>query len=142
MWKKQALDEAQVKRCLKAIEDSDDKALQDNMSEFDNQACHLEKMNEYRLTDKFLKMSDEQKQKFNWVMEWRIQAGIQTLNPSIPQAQNLADHAVQMSHMQSLKTANMAHEHLNPMGAEMAPPNQTQPVPNVTPLPQINRNRK
>jgi hypothetical protein len=137
MWKKQSLDEAQVKRVIEAIEKEDDKVLQQNMSEFDNQACHLEMMNEYRISDKFNTLSDQQKQKFIWVMEWRIQAGIQTLNPSIAQGQNMAEHAVQTSKMQGHQL--MSQMPVTSQGGQQAPPIEQQPVPNANHLPPIHR---
>ena len=94
LWKKQALDEAQVKRVIKAIETNDDVLLRNNMNEFDNHALHLELMNEYRLQEKFPTLSDEQKGKFFWVMEWRLNAASNIMNPSLQQTQNMAELAV------------------------------------------------
>lgn len=96
MWKKQALDESQVKRVLTAIEENDQIKLKENMSEFDNQMMHLEQMNEYRLTDKFMVLSPEQKDLFRWVMEWRLQAMIQVTQPQIPQQERIAQSTLDM----------------------------------------------
>lgn len=94
IWKKQSLDEAQVKRVIKAIETSDMVMLRANMNEFDNHAIHLELMNEYRLEEKFNSLSDKQKSTFFYVMEWRINAATNILNPGLQQTQNMAEHAV------------------------------------------------
>lgn len=94
MWKKQALDTAQVKRVLKAIEEMDIVALKANMNEFDNHALHLELMNEYRLEEKFQNLSDQQKSIFFYVMEWRMQAAGNIMNPSINQTQQMAETAL------------------------------------------------
>ena len=140
IWKKQSLDEAQVKRCIEALEKGDDKTLQANMSEFDNQAMHLELMNEYRLTDKFQKMDDQTKNKFMWVMEWRMQAAIQALNPGIPQQQDLAQHAVTMSKANGMQMVqNLPLDHSGSL--QHAPPPVEQPVPNANHLPPIQRGR-
>jgi len=94
IWKKQSLDEAQVKRVIKAIESSDMVMLRANMNEFDNHAIHLELMNEYRLEEKFNGLSDQQKSTFFYVMEWRMNAATNILNPGLQQTQNMAEHAV------------------------------------------------
>lgn len=94
MWKKQALDEAQVKRVIKAIEEGDAVALRENMNEFDNHALHLEMMNEYRLEEKFPKLDEQKRGIFFWVMEWRLNAITNILNPGLQQTQNMAQNEV------------------------------------------------
>lgn len=94
VWKEQALDAAQVKRVLHAIETNDEPELKANMDEFDNQSYHLKEMNNYRKTDKFLTLSDQQKNLFKWVMEWRLQALINATNPQLAQETQLAQSGV------------------------------------------------
>ena len=110
IWKKQALDEAQVKRAIKAIEENDKVALRQNMNEFDNHAKHLEIMNEYRLEEKFTHLSDEQKGLFFYVMEWRMNAASNILNPGLQQSQNMAQNAVQQMQTPqgAMQAANMS----------------------------------
>ena len=115
LWKKQALDEAQVKRVIKAIETEDDILLRQNMNEFDNHVMHMEIMNEYRLEDKFVQLSDAQKSKFFWVMEWRINAATNILNPGLQQTQNMAEHAInQMQQGQMPPVDNMGQAPVPP----------------------------
>jgi len=133
IWKKQALDEAQVKRVLKAIETSDQILLRQNMNEFDNHAVHLEIMNEYRLEDKFNGLSDQQKSLFFWVMEWRINAATNILNPGLQQTQNMAEHGVnQMQQGQVPMNDNQGDMPL-PQSEMQTPPSQ---LPNVNQMTQ------
>ena len=108
IWKKQSLDEAQVKRVIKAIEDNDQIALRQNMNEFDNHLLHLELMNEYRLEDKFRGLSDEQKGLFFYVMEWRLNASINQLNLGLQQTQNMAEQAVSQMQSGQMPTGDLA----------------------------------
>jgi len=110
IWKKQALDEAQVKRVIKAIEENDQVALRQNMNEFDNHLLHLELMNEYRLEDKFRALSDQQKGLFFYVMEWRLNASINQLNPGLQQTQNMAQDAVEKMQAGQLPTQDVASQ--------------------------------
>lgn len=135
MWKKQALDEAQVKRVIKAIEINDKVLLRQNMNEFDNHALHLEVMNEYRLQDKFTQLSDDQKGLFFWVMEWRINAATNILNPGLQQQQNMAEHAVNQMQAQQ---GQQVPPQITDSGQAQVPPEllQTPPpqLPNVNQL--------
>ena len=132
IWKKQALDEAQVKRAIKAIEENDQVALRQNMNEFDNHLLHLELMNEYRLEDKFRSLSDEQKGLFFYVMEWRLNATINQLNPGLQQTQNMAEHAVKQMEAGALPAGDVASQNIvgaGAMAAEAAPgPNMEQQI--------------
>lgn len=90
IWKSQALDEAQVKRVIDLIEKGDLPKIMKSLNTFDNQAFHLDKMNEYRKGDKFDAL-DENKQKiFMYVMEWRMQSLSNTQNPELAQQVNQA----------------------------------------------------
>lgn len=135
MWKKISLDNAQVKRVINAIEEGDMKTLQDNMSEFDNQKFHLEKMNEYRLTDKFQDLDDQKKGLFLWVMEWRIQAGIQQQNPGIMAQKNIAEATLAQNHGIQPPGSTDAS------GSQQAPPMDQEPIANANHLPKIQRGR-
>jgi hypothetical protein len=130
IWKKQSLDEAQIKRVITAIEKGDLVLLKQNMNEFDNHILHLEMMNEYRLQDKFAKLSDEQKGLFNFVMEWRLNASINVLNPGLQQTQNMAEHAINQiqNGEMPLPEADMQGQAPLPPEVQQTPPTQ---LPNV-----------
>ncbi len=126
MWKKQALTEKRAKQVIDAIEQNDVNALKLYLSEFDNQIMHLDIMDDYRLSDKFTKLSDEQKQLFKWVMEFRLQTSVSLSNPEIPQQQVLAEQMVNMSNQEALKST------ASPSGADpeaMQVPTQQAPPP-------------
>lgn len=133
IWKKQSLDEAQVKRVIKAIEANDKVLLRQNMNEFDNHLLHLEKMNEYRLEDKFNQLSDEQKAMFFYVMEWRLNASINLLNPSLQQTMNMSESAIAQMNAGELPPQDMVDQ----SGQTMVPPELQQTPPEQ--LPQLNR---
>ena len=78
------------------------------MNEFDNHLLHLELMNEYRLEDKFRGLSDEQKGLFFYVMEWRLNASINQLNPGLQQTQNMAEQAVSQMQSGQMPTGDLA----------------------------------
>jgi hypothetical protein len=128
IWKKQALDEAQVKRVIKAIEEEDQVALRANMNEFDNHALHLEIMNEYRLQDKFMNMSDKQKSIFFYVMEWRINAATNILNPGLQQTQNMAENAINQIESGNAPPVDMQGQAPVPPEVQATPPSE---VPNM-----------
>lgn len=90
MWKEQALDEMQVKRTLEAIENDE----MPPMHEWDNHPFFIQEMNTYRKTDKYENLSDQQKEMFNYVAEWHVQALISLTQPQIPQQQMMAQHMV------------------------------------------------
>lgn len=91
MWKEQALDEAQVKKVIRLIEQGDQQATIEMLSEFDNQTFHLQEMNTYRKTDKYQKLDKPKRELFKFVMEWRLNALIGQTNPQIGQAQTMAE---------------------------------------------------
>lgn len=90
MWKTRSLDEAQVKRVIAAIETGDSDKVQSMLSEFDNHTLHLEEMNDYRKTDKYLALDEEKRGLYNFVMEWRLQALVNINNPQVAQQQTMA----------------------------------------------------
>jgi len=98
VWKEQALDDAQVKLVISAIEKNDKVTVQENLSEFDNQQNHLKEMNIYRKSDKYRNLSKEQKDLFLWVMEWRLNALTNTQNPQIGQQLSQAQAMVDSMH--------------------------------------------
>lgn len=138
MWKLQALKEAQFKRMLEFIEKGDEFNAIKRLSEFDDQGFHLQKMEEFRLSDKFWEM-DEQKQKlFLYVMEWRLQALSSVQNPQIPQQQMLAEQMVKSQEEQFAQGGGGNVVPMQPqvdqMGNPIEPPMAEQPTPNVMPL--------
>ncbi len=118
IWKKQSLDEAQVRRVIKAIEEMDLVVLKADMNEFDNHLLHLEIMNEYRLEDKFRTLSDQQRSIFFYVMEWRMQAASNIANPQVAQTQQMAEQAMAQ---------------VDAQGNQPMPPSELQTPPNQLP---------
>jgi hypothetical protein len=129
MWKEQALDDAQVKKIISAIENEDYQKLKGQLSEFDNQAWHLQEMNQYRKTDKFDAFNPKQKETFLGIMEWRLQSLNNTMNPQVAQQQNQAQQMVDNFHAQ--ESQGGAPGPLDQSGGQMAPPPQQEP-----PMPQ------
>lgn len=132
MWKQQALDEAQVKRVIEAIEEYSTDKIAGMLSEFDNHALHLEEMNTYRKTDKYQLLDEKRKQLFLWVMEWRLQAITSITNPGIMQQQQIAQQMVNNMHKQMMPQPMSA---MDQSGNPIAPPPQQAPVPNAAQLP-------
>lgn len=91
MWKLVSLKEAQVKKMIELIEAGDGAEVQRRLKEFDDQAFHLQKMEEYRLSDKYWELDEERQGLFDMVMEWRLQALTTIQNPQLPQQQMLAE---------------------------------------------------
>lgn len=58
-WKRHSLRMAQIQRGIEAIETS---GVKPSVSEFDDHALWLQELDDYRISDKFNKLSDEQKQ--------------------------------------------------------------------------------
>jgi hypothetical protein len=129
MWKDQALDDAQVKKVISAIEEKDFAKLKGQLSEFDNQAWHLQEMNQYRKTDKYSSFDDQQKEIFLAIMEWRLQSLNNTVNPQSSQQVNMAQTLVDSFHAQAAQGGAPAP--LDASGGQMAPP-----LPQEPPLPQ------
>ena len=98
MWKQQALDE----QCIKKTIDNIEHGIMPQMHEWDNHILFVQEMNDYRNTDKFDDLSDQQKSMFNYVAEWHLNAQVALTNPQIPQQQMMAQHMVNtMQQMQS-----------------------------------------
>jgi hypothetical protein len=113
MWKDQALDEQQVKKVISTIEDGRDP--QPLGHEWDNHEMFIKQMNEYRKSDKYDDLSDQQKSWFTLVSEWHVQALISLTNPQIPQNQMLAQTMV-----------NTMHQQMGPQPPQL-PPNPASP---------------
>lgn len=96
MWKDQALDEQCVKKMIAVIEEGE--MPNPPGHEWDNHEMFIKQMNDYRKTDKFEKMSDEQKGIFNYVAEWHLNALTSLMNPGIPQQQQMAQQMVNSMH--------------------------------------------
>ena len=77
LWKEQALDDAQVAKFIRDIENGQMPPL----NIFDNHEAHLMEMNNYRKSDKFQMLDDYKKGLFMYVMEWHIQAQVDLQNP-------------------------------------------------------------
>jgi len=90
MWKEQALDMAQIKKTIGAIESQE----MPDLNEWDNHELFLTELNSYRKTDKFTKLSDESKKGFNFVVEWHTQAIVNLTQPELGQQQRLAEQMV------------------------------------------------
>lgn len=128
MWKDQALDDAQVKKIISAIEEEKYEDLKGQLSEFDNQSWHLQEMNQYRKTDKFTAFNPKQKETFLGIMEWRLQSLNNTLNPQVSQQQNMAQQLVDNFHAQ--ETQGGSPGPLDQAGGQQAPqPQQEPPMP-------------
>lgn len=143
MWKKQALDDAQCKKVIQMIEDNNIEGVMKSINEFDNQAYHLELMNEYRLGDKFDKLDDDQKKFFMWVMEWRLQTMVNLQNPQIPQQQMMAQQMVDGMH-KMMANGQMLGSPGNPMQTEspqdqMAGAGPAMPQPQAEAVPNSNQ---
>ena len=91
MWKEQALDMAQIKKTLEAIENGDEPQL----NEWDNHSLFLTEMNSYRKTDKYSQLSEDSKKLFQFIVEWHTQAIVNLTQPELAQQQRLAEQMVQ-----------------------------------------------
>jgi hypothetical protein len=103
VWKEQALDEQQVKKAIDSIEQG--QMPNPIGHEWDNHEVFIRSLNEYRKTDKFDDLSEQQKQMFTLVSEWHVQALVNLNNPQIPQQQLMAQHMVNT--MQQMKGGSM-----------------------------------
>lgn len=118
MWKDQALDEQQVKKTIAAIEEGSFDVGKPG-HEWDNHQMFIQEMNNYRKTDKFENLDEEQKGTFNYVAEWHVQALVGLQNPQIGQQQMMAQHMVNTMHSMH--------------GGPGAPPDQNNPQPPTVP---------
>jgi hypothetical protein len=123
MWKEQALDQQQVKKVISQIEDGE--MPQPLGHEWDNHEMFIQEMNEYRKSDKYDDMSDQQKGIFTMVSEWHVQALISLTNPQIPQNQTMAETMV-----------NSMHQQMGKPGQPPPPPGQ-QPIPPAGSMPGV-----
>lgn len=96
MWKEQALDDQQVKKTIEAIQAGEEPP----MHEWDNHEVFIQEMNNFRKTDKFDEMSEEQRGMFNYVAEWHVQALVSLQNPEVAQQQTMAQHMVDVTQRQ------------------------------------------
>lgn len=120
MWKEQALDEAQVKRIIDAIEKGDNRMVEAMLNTFDNQAFHLQEMNSYRKTDKFMALEPQKQKLFMFVMDWRLQALTNLQNPQMAQDVNQAQLMVDNMHKEEQAGNNVVDMQGNPVN--QAPP--------------------
>lgn len=138
MWKMQALKEAQYKRMLNFIQEGDEASIQEQLSEYDDQAFHLQKMEEFRLSEKFWEMDKFKRDLFLYVVDWRLEALKQIQNPQIPQQQMLADQMVKGMNQQFQQDPGgqqaQAMAQVDAQGNLTNPAPQEAPVPNVMPL--------
>lgn len=121
MWKSQALDEAQYKRMIDAIEKGDQQLVQKMLNHFDNQAFQLQEMNDYRKSDKFMSLPEPNQKLFMFVMEWRLQALTNIQNPQMAQDVNQAQLMVDNMHAQMAQETDM-------QGNPQAPQPEQQPA--------------
>lgn len=150
MWKLISLKEAQVKKMIGFIEEGNEFEIQRRLKEFDDQAFHLQRMEEYRLSDKYWELDDRNRELFDMVMEWRLQALTNIQNPQLPQQQMLAEQMVSSMNQEFAQNpqgpppgpgpggppggGGVPIPQVDQMGNQMAPPMQEAPVPNVMPL--------
>jgi hypothetical protein len=97
IWKPLALDSAQIKKSLDAIEQGTFD-MQKDLHELDNHIMYIQEMNDYRKTDKYTELGDKKQALFDYVLEWHIQAQVRILNPGLPMQQQLAEHMVKSLH--------------------------------------------
>ena len=128
IWKSQALDHAQVKKVINAIEDGDEDRVKFMLSEFDNHELHLRDMNDYRKTDKYEDLGPDGQKLFMFVMEWRLQALVTTANPQIGQQQILAQ--TMADSLKSQDTMTSPNPTIDQGGSVIAPPPIQQATPN------------
>jgi hypothetical protein len=136
VWKKQALKEAQSKKIIDAIEKGDVSVMK-RLSQFDDQAFHLDKMDDYRLSDKYEELGEEKQQLFLQVMEWRLQALVSLANPQIPQQQQLAEQMVQAmpeTFAQHSEAIGGPPPPVDAGGNPIQPPMDQAPISNVSQL--------
>lgn len=127
IWKEQALDEAQYKRIIDLIEKGDQQSVMKSLDTFDNQAFHLQEMNNYRKTDKFLALDESRQKLFKFVMEWRLQALTNVQNPQIQQDMDQAQ--LMVNNLQAQTDAQGDQE--IPQG-----PTEGQQIPGIQDIPQ------
>jgi hypothetical protein len=149
IWKKQALTQARIKRNILSIEQGEEPKL----SEFDNHAMHLDAMDDYRLSDKYTNLDDKNKQLFDGVMEWHLQAMVTLSNPGIPQQQLMADQMIKSMNQNFAQQNAQLAQHpgapgglggppgssMDVSGNPIAPAPTTMPVPNAAQLPNMGK---
>ena len=91
MWKSQALDMRIYRKTIEAIETGAEPPL----NQWDNHELILKEMNDYRKTDKYDNMSDEQKKMFQFVLDWHTQAIVSLTQPQLGQQQMMAEQMVE-----------------------------------------------
>lgn len=123
MWKEQALDEQQIKKAISSIEDG--QMPNPIGHEWDNHEMFIKEMNDYRKTDKYDDLSDQQKGMFTMVSEWHVQALVQLTQPQIPQQQMMAQHMVNT--MQQMKAKGQMAPHPGAPAPQPPSPNPTVP---------------
>lgn len=96
IWKTRNLDDAQIKKAIDMIEHSQMPVAH----EWDNHELFIQELNDFRKTDKFDQMSDEQKGMLNMCVEQHINFLVNLTNPEVGQAQNMAEHVVNTMHEQ------------------------------------------
>lgn len=128
VWKDQALDEQQVKKTLMAIEGNQ----QPPMHEWDNHQVFIQEMNQYRKTDKYEALSDKQKQMFDFVSEWHVNALVALQNPQIPQQMAMAQHVVNTTE-QMKQSGQLGQELIHGMQAQQPTPMPPQGAPGPAP---------
>lgn len=96
MWKDQAIDEQQVKKVIDQIEQG--QMPNPPGHEWDNHETFIKMLNDYRKSDKFDEMSDQQKSYLTVIAEWHVQALISLTQPQIPQNQMLAQNMINSMH--------------------------------------------
>lgn len=132
MWKDQALNEAQVKRLLSAIEAGDEEAVSKNLNEFDDHIFRLVKLNEFRKGDKFQDLDPEKQKLLMYVMEWELQAQNNLMNPGLAQQATQAELMIKNIKNNALTGQVPPPAPMDMQGNPTAPPMQQAPVPNAT----------
>lgn len=106
MWKTQALTEAQIRREIHSIEMGE----LPKMSEFDNHQAHLEELNDFRMSDKYLAMDKEKQGLLIYVMEWHISALTNIMDPSLAQSKLQAEMALAQAPQQMQQTMQQINQ--------------------------------
>lgn len=119
-WKRQSLRMAQIQRGLKMIEDQEGKPP---VSEFDDHSLWLQEFDDYRISEKFLKFNDEQKQ---WLLDVMNEHTEWLKQMTAPATDPMTDPELQPT------TAAQDHEkELSENIPPGAPPSPTAPMPEI-----------
>ncbi len=96
LWKKNALDMAQIHKSLDMIE----KGVEPSIHELDNHVLFVTELNEYRISDKYDSLGVQEKALLEKFIEGHIAYGVRLANPGLDEDQQMAESMVNSAQAQ------------------------------------------